>query len=301
MSSRRMKLPESVYVDPFTDEGFKIIFGTEDQSEVILKGFLNQLMKDDPLFGNIKSLRFTPTVRNRQKKGDKTIIYDVFCETETKNRYIVEMQQENNSHFLNRVAYYMAKAIADQGKRKRGEPEWRYHPLYPVVGVFLCDFHVKGLQPKLVTRAGKMDLDDKVPVGNYFREYYIQLPEFTKEPEGCVTKFDQWIYILKNMPTLHIIPFDIRNDEALSQLDSVSRIAALSEEKKIRYESALRRKRDRLAQIDTALEEGRAKGLEEGKTSQAWESARILKSKNMPLDFISEVTGIPESELRSKL
>ena len=259
---------EPVYVDPFTDEGFKIIFGTEGKSEEILLGFLNQLMKDDPVFGNIKEIKFRPSERTRQRKGGKTIIYDVFCETESNNRFIVEMQQEKNSYFLNRAIYYISRAIAEQGYRKKGESEWKYNPLYPVVGVFLCDFYVAGLKPKLITRSGNMDLDDKEPIGNHYREYFVQMPEFNKKEEECVTKLDQWIYILKNMPTLEIIPFDITNDKALRQLDEVSRIAALKEEKRREYEASLREKRDRMAALDTALmegrEEGRAQGLAEG-------------------------------------
>ena len=298
---RKEYLQEEVYIDPFTDEGFKIIFGTENQSEEIIRGFLNQLMKDDPDFGNIEKIVFRPTERNRQRKGAKTIVYDVLCETESKKRYIVEMQQEKDSYFLNRVRYYMSRAIVDQGRRKKGDPEWSYDPLYPVVGVFLCDFHIEGLRRKLITRVGNMDLDDKVPVGNHTREYYLQLPEFNKTPEECVEKIDQWIYILKHMPTLQIIPFDIRNDAALTQLDEVSRIAALKEAQRQRYDAALRRKRDRLSQLDTARTEGEKIGIEKGEKigekKKQNEIARKMTVMGVDDAMISEITGLTIKEI----
>lgn len=292
---------DAVYVDPFTDEGFKIIFGTEGKSEEILRGFLNQLMKGDPVFGNIKEITFRPSVRNRQRKGGKTVIYDVLCETESNKRFIVEMQQEKNANFLNRAIYYISRAIAEQGFRKKGEPEWKYDPLYPVVGVFLCDFHVIGLKPKLITRTGNMDLDEKVPIGNHYREYFVQMPEFNKTVEECNTKLDQWIYILKNMPTLEIIPFDIKHDKALRQLDEVSRVAALKEEKRREYEASLREKRDRLAALDTALMEGRAQGIAEGRAEGKAEVKLSVAKTAIGMGFdneaIAKLTGLTDSEI----
>ena len=217
------------------------------------------------------------------------------------------MQQEKNANFLNRAMYYISRAIAEQGDRKKGEPEWRYDPLYPVVGVFLCDFNVPGLKPKLITRTGNMDLDDKEPVGNHYREYFVQMPEFKKTAEECITKLDQWIYILKNMPTLEIIPFDIRNDKALTQLDEVSRIAALKEEKRRKYEANLRKKRDRLAALDTALMEGRAQGRAEGRVEGraqgiAEEKLTVAKAAiSMGLDnnAIIKLTGLTDLEIEN--
>ncbi|MCH5236298.1 MAG: Rpn family recombination-promoting nuclease/putative transposase, partial [Muribaculaceae bacterium] len=281
--------------------GFKIIFGTEGKSEEILRGFLNELMKDDTDFGNIKKISFRPSIRNRQRKGEKTIIYDVLCETESLKRYIVEMQQEKNKNFLNRAIYYISRAIVDQGATMKGEPEWKYDPLYPVVGVFLCDFYVDGLKKKLITRSGNMDIDDKTPVGNHYREYFVQMPEFNKTPADCVTKLDQWIYILKHMPTLEIIPFDIKNDKALSQLDEVSRIAALDDNRKRRYEAALRDKRDRLAAIDTAIAEGHAKGLAEGLAEGKLATAKNMMDDGISIEKISLYTGIPVHELKAQL
>ena len=296
---------EPIYLDLFVDEAFKQAFGTENQSEVVIKGFLNELMKGDPDFGQIKNITFRPNEKVRKRKGDKTIIYDIFCETESHKRYIVEMQQESDRNFLNRARYYIARAIADQGKVKKGDPIWCYEPLYPVVGVFLCDFHINGLNPKTITRVGNMDLDDHVTIGHQTREYYIQFPEFIKEPEECKTRLDQWLYLLKYMPTLEIIPFDIKGDAGLTQLEAISRVSALNDEKKRRYESALRRKRDRLSQLATARwegrQEGREEGRQEGREEATWKIAQTMKEKGANLATIALYTGLSISELEKGL
>ena len=46
----------SRFVDPFTDVGFKIVFGKENQSNEILRSFLNDLFQDQEDFDPIKSL-----------------------------------------------------------------------------------------------------------------------------------------------------------------------------------------------------------------------------------------------------
>ena len=42
------------------------------------------------------------------------------------------------------------------------------------------------------------------------RFIFIELPAFTKEEEECITDFEHWIYVLKNMETLNRLPFKAR-------------------------------------------------------------------------------------------
>lgn len=42
------------------------------------------------------------------------------------------------------------------------------------------------------------------------RFIFIELPAFTNEEEECITDFERWIYVLKNMETLNRLPFKAR-------------------------------------------------------------------------------------------
>lgn len=99
------------YIDPFTDTGFKVIFGKENQSEIILKGFLNELFANQPYFEPIEDLTYINTERVRERRGGKTIIHDVMCTTSTGHRFIVEMQKALKDDFIYRSMYYLCRGV----------------------------------------------------------------------------------------------------------------------------------------------------------------------------------------------
>lgn len=169
------------YIDPFTDTGFKIVFGKEHESNEILRQFLNALFEKDPGFSHIESVEYRPSERTREWTEGKSIVYDIYCETSTGHKFIVEMQKHPQEYFLSRAVYYVCRAIADQGYKGRQDPDknqrhlnagnseqtpddnytfWDYK-VVPVVGVFFSNFHIPGLKKdKLVTHGAIMDIED---------------------------------------------------------------------------------------------------------------------------------------------
>ena len=300
----------SVFINPLTDTGFKIFFGKEGLSEEFLMDFLNQLFKGDPELGNIVSLTYRNVERVPETIEEKTPRYDIHCQTNTGHHFIVEMQRQKKPHFLDRVTYYMARGITDQATRARSEGEWNYS-LIPVVGVFLADFSIDGLEPKLLTLTREMDVETGRPVGNKLRRAYIQLKAFNKTAEECSTGFEKWIYILKNMETMSYIPFRAMNDAVFSRLAEVSRVSALSEEDRITYERDLKWARDYNAEMSYArsvgreeglaegLAEGRKEGLAEGKAEEKVAIARQMKALGIDASTIAKATGLKASEIEA--
>lgn len=84
----------SRFVDPFTDTGFKIIFGKENKSNEILKAFLNDLFEGQPDFDPVEKLHYLNNERSRESLEDRAILYDIVCETQSGHRFIVEMQRQ---------------------------------------------------------------------------------------------------------------------------------------------------------------------------------------------------------------
>lgn len=80
------------FINPFTDIGFKRIFGQE-VSKPLLLDFLNNLLKGEKVITN---LTFLDKEQPAAYKDDRSLIYDVFCETDEGERIIVEMQ--NREH-----------------------------------------------------------------------------------------------------------------------------------------------------------------------------------------------------------
>lgn len=284
------------FIDPFTDTGFKIIFGKEHQSEDILMDFLNELFKDDPTLNNIKSLRYLNVERSRNHDSDKLSIYDIFCETESGHRYIVEMQTDNKTNFLDRTIYYMSRAIVDQARRNADESTWKYR-LLPVIGVFLANFHIKGLEEKLITHAGFTDMENHKIIGNKIRCAFIQFKYFNKSEDECTSGIDKWLYVLKNMKDMQILPFKTRKDDVFERLERVSSIAALSPEERYQYEKDLKWSRDYHAEMDYARQEAAEEGRAEGRAEERNKMIQKMKDAGLDPSLIAQITGLDKEEV----
>lgn len=105
------------FINPFSDWGFKRIFGQEPDKDILLE-FLNALFAGEKKFVN---LTFCDKEQIPGEQNMRTLIYDVFCITDQGERIIVEMQNGTQSDFIERTMVYMANAISPQMKRGGSE------------------------------------------------------------------------------------------------------------------------------------------------------------------------------------
>lgn len=310
-----MELNITKYIDPFTDTGFKIIFGTEKQSEFILMGFLNTIFEGQPGFEKIKSVTYINPERNRQTQRGKTIIHDVMCRTIKGHRFIIEMQKGKKDDFLYRSTYYTCRGVTDQ-VTIGSEKKTKYNYL-PIASVYVCNFNVRGLEKKLLSNFMWMDVETHALLTKDIRTAYIQLPQFNKKWEECENNFEKWIFLLKNMHKLKEFPEITRKDEVFSRLERVASYANMSEQERISYELDLKWASEYEEEIATAKREaaeegraegrieGRAEGIAEGRAEgeldQKWEDAKSFFECGVSLETISQATKLPIEELKEKL
>ncbi|MET3047695.1 PD-(D/E)XK nuclease family transposase, partial [Flavobacterium covae] len=79
--------------------GFKKIFG-EEASKNLLIDFLNALL---PEYDQIKELSFKNTEQLGQTDLDRKAIYDIYCENEKGEKFIVELQKAKQNYFKERT------------------------------------------------------------------------------------------------------------------------------------------------------------------------------------------------------
>ena len=77
------------YVNPYTDFGFKKLFGTELNKDLLIS-FLNALFKDKP---EITDLTYLNTEHLGEGITDRKAVFDVYCRLADGSRIIVEMQK----------------------------------------------------------------------------------------------------------------------------------------------------------------------------------------------------------------
>lgn len=299
------------FINPFTDYGFKKIFGQEISKDLLID-FLNDLLKGERV---ITDLTFLNNEQMPEWDDARSLIYDIHCSTDTGEKIIVEMQNKSQMYFKERALFYLSHAVARQGQKGL---DWRFD-VKAVYGVFFMNFLLND-SVKLRTDVILADRDTGELFTDKMRQTFIALPVFNKEEDECENDFERWIYVLKNMETLKRLPFKARK-AVFEKLEEIADVASLSGEERERYENSVNAYRTNLCVMDAAKLEGREEGriegrlegklegIEEGKKEGKLEgklegqleerkaNARKMKAKGFDNETISEITGLTLEEI----
>ena len=278
------------FINPFTDWGFKRIFGQEVNKELLID-FLNELFAGEHV---IRDIKFRDKEMLGETKDSKSIVFDIFCDTDDGKHIIVEMQNSSMKHYIDRSIYYLSRAVSEQGV----VGDWDY-TLSPVYIISFLNFKPNdGVLVKFQTDASLWDKFDAKPLTGKVRLIYLVLPYFDKDVEGCENNFDCWIYLLKNMTTLERMPFLAQN-AVFRKLAEITDITTLSKSDREKYDYSLKNMRDYIATYNTAEEKGIEKGRAEGRAETLIMTARNLKGEGASTSLISRVTGLSEEEIEN--
>ena len=280
------------FINPFTDVGFKRIFGQEINKDLLID-FLNALLVGER---QVKDIRFLDKELLPEFEKDRSLIYDVYCTDENGDQFIVEMQNKEHVNFRERTLFYLSQAIARQGERGT---DWKFS-LKAVYGVFFLNFRLTDLPHKLRTDIVLADRDTHELFTDKMRYIFLELPSFHKEENECENDFERWIYVLKNMETLQRLPFKARN-AVFQRLEQIVDIASMSKEDRLKYDESIKVYRDRLAVMEferlKGEQQGFLKGEQQGKMKEKEAIARNLKQAGMATGFIAQVTGLSPEEI----
>ena len=276
--------PMGKFINPFTDIGFKRIFGQEI-SKPLLLDFLNNLLKGEKVITNIT---FLDKEQPSEYRDDRSLIYDVFCETDDNERIIVEMQNREHPNFASRCLYYASQAISRQGERG---PEWWYN-INAVYMIAFVNFYMDELDDNFRTDVELVERQTGRVFTDKERFIFLQLPCFTKDADECGNDFERWIYLLKNMETLDRMPWAAK-DSVFRRLAELGEVSNMTKEERMKYDSALRHYRDTIVVMQGAVDKGRAEGRAEANLS----IARNLKAMGLLPTDIAKATGLSLGEI----
>lgn len=119
------------YVNLLTDFGFKRVFGSEPNKQLLID-FLNTLL---PERHKIASLSYKSTENLGNTQIDRKAIFDIYCQGENGERFIVEIQKAKQNFFKDRSVFYASFPIQEQALRG----EWNFQ-LASVYSVGVLDF-----------------------------------------------------------------------------------------------------------------------------------------------------------------
>ena len=300
------------YINPHTDFGFKLLFGSEFNKELLIS-FLNAMFHGEQ---NVQDVTYLNSEQLGDRADARRAIFDVYCENDKGEKFIVEMQNVYQEFFKDRTIYYSTFPIREQAQRG-GEWDFRLNPVY-TIGLLNFNF-ADGLEnAKCWHHEVKlMEVETHEVFYDKLTYIYVEIPKFDKMESELVTMYDKWMYVLKNLSRLMQRPAALQ-ERVFTRLFEQAEIAKFNNEELKLYEDSMNAYRDIVNAIRTAektkyaegeadsmakglaegLEKGRAEGLEKGRTEGITKVAINMLGKGMPAELVAEMTGLPIDEVQ---
>ena len=298
-----MRKIEERYISLLTDFGFKRIFGTKPNKDLLIN-FLNSLFEG---FQVIKDVKYLNSEHVGDVFAERKAIFDVYCENEKGEKFIVEMQNAYQKYFKDRSLFYSTFPIREQAPKGA---DWNFK-LDHVYTVALLNFDLSEEafdKDDINHDVGLLDKKTHKVFNDKLSFKYVEIAKFDKTEDELVTLYDKWLYVLKNLSRLDKRPAALK-EKIFSKLFGEAEIAKFTPTELKEYEDSLKAYRDVKNSIDTALEkgreegraegraEGRVEGREEGKNVKAIQIAKKMLAAGMDIDTIINMTDLSKSEI----
>ncbi len=303
------------YINPFINFGFKKLFGQENSKELLID-FLNALLleKED----KIMAINYLKNDNLGRTESDRKAIFDIHCKTINGKFSIVEMQNAKQEFFKDRTIYYATFPIQNQAIKdsKKNNIVWTYE-LKSIYSIAIMNFkfddsnpihkvkhhkvkHHKVKHHKVKHHTMLKDIEDNTIFYDKLQFIYLEMPNFNKKVQNLTTRYEKWLYVLKNIPKLQSIPPTLQ-DEIFMKVFTKSQISSYTNEELNEYESSLKNLIDFNNSVATAEKEGKIEGekigIIKGEQNKAQEIALNLIKRGFDDNFIQDVSGLSAQEI----
>ena len=282
------------YINPYTDFGFKLLFGTAMNKELLIS-FLNALLFKEE---TVKDVTYLNAEHLDTQEYDRRAVFDVYCENEKGEKFLVEMQRGEQQFFKDRSVYYATFPIREQSQR--GKWDYELKAVY-IIGILNFTFNDTDgdyfhHEVKLVDLYTHKVFYDKLTF------IYLEMPKFNKKEDELESMFDKWLFVLRNLSSLFERPRALQN-RVFDRLFEAAEIAKFNPKELGEYWGSLKNFRDWYSVMSTQLkkgrEEGLKEGLEQGRKEECFKNAKKMKQAGIAFDVIAQVTGLSIGEIAS--
>ena len=219
--------------------------------------------------------------------AERKAIFDVYCENERGEKFIVEMQNAYQKYFKDRSLFYSTFPIREQAPKGA---DWNFK-LERVYTVALLNFDLKEEafdQDDINHDVGLLDKKTHKVFNDKLSFKYVEIAKFDKTEDELVTLYDKWLYVLKNLSRLDERPAALK-EKVFTKLFEEAEIAKFTPTELKEYEDSLKAYRDVKNSIDTALEKGREE--------KAIQIAKKMLAAGMDIDTIINMTDLSKDEI----
>ena len=279
-------------INVLNDYFVRYLFASSD-SNALLLDFINSIMLDSEM-KTFRSVEILTPFNYKENNEDKETIVDVKCITQNGTVVIIEIQLQGNSKFPERILYYWASNYSKL--LKHGE---KYDALTPVISINMLDFNLDD-NDSIHSCYMIYDTVNKRLLTDHLQIHIIELKKFKynllKQDLNCWLKFftmkdkdnkeEIMSELVKEKPIMEEVHRKYNNfiKDRLMMNEYDKRQAYL-------YGNQIMLEEERRL----GIEEGIKKGIEQEKCSLA----KSMKSKNMDIELISELTGLSIEEIEN--
>ncbi len=283
------------YINPFTDFGFKRLFGTE-YNKALLIDFLNQVLGNRE---QVADLTYLNSENQGKTETDRKAVFDLYCENEKGEKFIIEVQNVKQQYFKDRSIFYATFPIQEQALKGS---IWDYS-LKAVYTIGILNFISSDELDDPDRYWREIQLMDTQTAEVFFGKLtfiYLEVPKFRKKEEDLVIHFDKWMYVLHNLSRLPEKPRQLQ-EKIFEQLFSEAELAKLTPEDMRTYEESQKIYWDNYSVLEYAKREGREEGRQEGRLEGQKAAvvliAQAMKEDGESLERIAKLTGLSSEEI----
>ena len=271
------------YINPYTDFGFKKLFGTEMNKDLLIS-FLNALFSNEEK--EIEDVKYLNGENLGDGYGDRRSIFDVYCTASDGSQFIVEMQKAEQTYFKDRSVYYATTPIRQQAPKGK----WDYHleNVY-TIGILNFEFPNNEYAPDSYRHEIKLkDVEDHHVFYDKLTFIYLEMPKFNKTEDELETMFDKWMFVLRNLSRLLERPVALQ-DRVFKKLFEQAEIAKYSAAERRQYEASQKEYWDYNSTLETYLSKG--------ETKEKLQIAQRMKAMGFDIKIIAEATQLSIEEI----
>ena len=290
----------SRYVNILMDKWFRKIFSAEANKEALL-GILRELIPEREI---------SDIFYNKEKKRKKSpfidghdAVFDVECVDIQGARFVVEMQVEEQLHFLERALFYSTFPIQEQVRaQKKGRPRRTHDEQFnfaPVYLISFLDFSLHQDSDKILYRYNLREEESGELMTDRINYIFLEMANYRRvEPrleDGFAEKLS---YMFRNMYWLTERPSALA-EKVFGLIFDACEVSLLNEQEQQEYENdIMTTELDRRNILYTREFRGYERGLEEGGEKRAVKIARRMLDMGMEISVIAIATDLSEEEIR---
>jgi len=292
------KVFKNVY--PFSDGIFKLLMANEAKPERTIK-FLNAMLG---LEGSEAITEFTLGVQeNPGILNDKTAIFDVYGITQSGEPVLIEVQQNADKLFADRLIYYTSRVVS---RTVKASQKYELPHIYVLSilteDLFILEKDTYFHRTQIVRN--KNHFYDKLDVYFVELEKFFNIEDRTPNENREKSKRADMLRLFRAVledddisedRLRGLLDKDFVKDVSLKRFSDEILLNEVDEMTNIAYE----KESSYLEGKDDGIKQGIEQGIKQGVSNTKREMAKSLKEQGFPISAIEKASGLSEEEIKS--